>query len=160
MDLPCLCPSLRAHPPKSARPINMSAIRNKQNLCAIARPRRMNLRVIFRVVIPRQRALRLLRQPHHTRFAFYKAIARIHHKNMKSPVILRRNKHNPLAIGRPSRLHIHRSTLRDLLRDTRRQIQQPQFHRIMLIRNINNTLPIRRPIRLIVVSHPVCNLLR
>src|SRR5882762_4303377 len=79
---------------------------------------------------------------------------------MKPLFVARRNENNPLPIRRPPRLHIYSAFVGQLLRLPGSQIQQPQFHRILLIRHIHNALPVRRPVRLIVVSRSIRKLLR
>ena len=80
------------------------------------------------------------------------SILHLSRENVKAVVISGRNKRNSLTVGRPAWLRVHSTTLSDLARCARDEVQQMEFDRVLLIGGVNNPAAVRRTIGLIIVS--------
>src|SRR5579884_2586777 len=138
----------RLHAPKAARSVNVAAIRDKQDFPSVPRPHRTDFHVVCAVVVARKGALGLSSEAYDI---FELPVAQIGAKNVEPFVVRRRNKNNLFSVGRPARLEIDGAAGGKLPGFPRREVEQPQLHRALLIRNVYDALAVGRPIGLVVV---------
>ena len=137
------------HPPESARAIQMVAIGNEQDIAAVARPDRIDLVVERAVVIARQIAAMLAREP---REVAERAAVEIRGEHVKMPVVERRDEHDPPAVGREARFDVHRAVAGERPGGAALQVKAPQLHRVRPIGAVDHPASVGRPIRLVVIG--------
>ena len=130
----------RRRAPETPGAVNATAIGNEHDRLAVACPGRVDLVVVGAVVIPRQRALVLPRQPQRI---CQLLLAHLGCEHVKVAVVARRHIDDPPTIRRPARLDVDRATLGQLPCAPRSQIKQPQLDRLPLSRRIDDEASVR-----------------
>ncbi len=122
MDFPRGPASCDLHAPKPTTAVEVSAIRNVENLAPIARPVWADFSIKLAVVVAGKRALVLAR--YSLNIGEF-AICKIAGENVKALIVGSRDKDNLLPVGRKPRLNVDGPAGRKLLRVQGLKIKHP-----------------------------------
>ena len=139
----------RLHAPETTRPIDVAAVRNENQFRPVRRPGWTDLVIKLTVVIARQITSIFSGKP---LCIFEFAIAELANEDVEMSLVGCRDESDTLSIRRDARFNVDRSARCELLCFFAIKIQCPQFDRVLGIGGINDPMPVRRAIGLIIVA--------